>query len=148
MERVSSVVSILDIPLLESPPVPIKELAANIQTLESETVDKKLAKIEFKNSPLYQNLLVSPDLKTTALLIYLPIDEVYRDLLSRRNGFQEKKAAGALTAEEVTEFRKVTEKFRNHREKMRRFGIRILLKSVRLWIIIVKMPNFFSGALA
>jgi len=120
MERVSSVVSILDIPLLESPPVPIKELAANIQTLESETVDKKLAKIEFKNSPLYQNLLVSPDLKTTALLIYLPIDEVYRDLLSRRNGFQEKKAAGALTAEEVTEFRKVTEKFRNHREKMRK----------------------------
>jgi len=67
MARVSSVVSILDVPLLESPPVPIKELAANIRTLESQTVDKKLAKIEFKNSPLYQNLLVSPDLKTTAL---------------------------------------------------------------------------------
>jgi predicted RND superfamily exporter protein len=120
MARVSSVVSILDVPLLESPPVPIKELAANIQTLESQTVDKKLAKIEFKNSPLYQNLLVSPDLKTTALLIYLPIDEIYRDLLARRNGFQGKKAAGPLTALEAVEFRNVTEQFRNHRDKMRK----------------------------
>jgi len=120
MARVSSVVSILDVPLLESPPVPIKELAANIRTLESQTVDKKLAKIEFKNSPLYQNLLVSPDLKTTALLIYLPIDEIYRDLLARRNGFQGKKAAGSLTAAEGAEFRKVTEQFRNHRDKMRK----------------------------
>ena len=120
MERVSSVVSILDVPLLESPPVPIKELAAKIQTLESETVDKKLAKIEFKSSPLYQNLLVSPDLKTTALLIYLPIDDIYRDLLARRNGFQEKQADGSLTASEVAEFRKVTEQFRKHRDKIRK----------------------------
>jgi len=120
MAGVSSVVSILDVPLLESPPVPIKELAANIRTLESQTIDKKLAKIEFKNSPLYQNLLVSPDLKTTALLIYLPVDEIYRDLLARRNGFQEKKAAGSLTAVESAEFRKVTEQFRNHRDKMRK----------------------------
>ena len=69
LERVLSVVSILDAPLLESPPVPIKELVNNIQTLESPTVDKKLAKIEFKKNPLYQNLLVSSDLKITSLLI-------------------------------------------------------------------------------
>jgi len=120
LKRVSSVVSVLDVPLLESPPVLIKELAANIQTLESKTVDKKLAKIEFKNSPLYQNLLVSPDLKITALLIYFPIDDTYRDLLARRNTFQEKQAAGSLTAAEVAEFKKVTEQFRKHRDKMKK----------------------------
>ena len=120
LKRVSSVVSVLDVPLLESPPVPIKELAINIQTLESQTVDKKLAKIEFKNSPLYQNLLVSPDLKTTALLIYFPIDDTYRDLLARRNSFQEKQAAGSLTAAGVAEFKKVTEQFRKHRDKMKK----------------------------
>jgi len=120
LKRVSSVVSVLDVPLLESPPVLIKELAANIQTLESKTVDKKLAKIEFKNSPLYQNLLVSPDLKITALLIYFPIDDTYRDLLVRRNTFQEKQAAGSLTAAEVAEFKKVTEQFRKHRDKMKK----------------------------
>jgi predicted RND superfamily exporter protein len=92
VERVSSVVSILDAPLLESPPVPLKELASNMPTLESPTVDKKLARIEFSKSPLYQNLLVSPDLKTTALQIKFPIDEVYQDLLDRRNHLREKQA--------------------------------------------------------
>ena len=43
LKRVSSVVSILNVPLLESPPVPIKELAGNIQTLKSPSVDKALA---------------------------------------------------------------------------------------------------------
>ena len=45
LERVSSVISILDVPLLKSPPVPIKELTENIQTLQSPTVDKKLARV-------------------------------------------------------------------------------------------------------
>ena len=58
LERVSEVISILDAPLLESPPVPVKQLATNIQTLESPSVDRKLARNEFKNSPIYQNLLV------------------------------------------------------------------------------------------
>lgn len=120
LKCVTSVVSILDAPLLESPPVPIKELASNIQTLESPTVDKKLARIEFKNSPLYQNLLVSPDLKTTALLIYLPTDEVYQDLLRRRNRFREKEASGSLSASEAAEFKKVLREFNQHRDRMRK----------------------------
>ena len=119
LKTVSSVLSILDVPLLESPPVPIKELAGNIQTLNSPTVDKSLARVEFKNSPLYQNLLVSPDLKTTALLIYFPVDEVYRDLLSRRNQFKEKQATKGLSAQEAVEFKKVVKAFNLHRDQMR-----------------------------
>lgn len=119
LEFVSSVFSILNAPLLASPPVPIKELAGNIQTLESPAVDKKLAKIEFNNSPIYQNLLVSPDLKTTSLIIYLPIDKVYQDLLSQRNRFREKRAAGSLSATEAADFRKVTGQFNQHRNRMR-----------------------------
>jgi len=120
LKRVSSVVSILDVPLLESPPVPIKELVDNIQTLESPTVDKTLAKIEFKNNPLYQNLLVSPDLKITSLLIYFPVNEVYQDLLARRNNFQEKKAAGTLSGEAAAEFKAVMEQFEKCRDEMKK----------------------------
>mgnify|MGYP000166845326 CR=1 FL=1 len=119
LKTVSSVVSILNVPLLESPPVPIKELAGNIRTLKSPTVDKSLARVEFKNSPLYQNLLVSPDLKTTALLIYFPVDDVYRDLLSRRNQFKEKEATKGLSAKEAAEFKKVVKAFNLHRDQMR-----------------------------
>jgi hypothetical protein len=120
LKNVSKVVSILDAPLLESPPVPIKELTDDIPTIESPKVDKKLAKIEFRNSPLYQNLLVSPDLRTTALLIYFPIDEVYRDLLDTRDRLRQKKASGSLSPKEALELKNVTEQFRMHRDKMKK----------------------------
>lgn len=120
LERVSSVVSILNVPLLKSPPVPVKELTNNIQTLQSPTVDKKLARIEFSKSPLYQNLLVSTDLKTTALQIRFPVDEIYRDLLARRNVLREKQAAGRLFAAETAEFKNVSKKLQKHRDRMKR----------------------------
>jgi len=120
LERVSSVVSILDVPLLESPPVPLKELASNIRSLESPTVNKQLARVEFSDSPLYQNLLVSPDLRTTALQIKFPIDEIYRELLARRNHFREKQATNGLSAAEADEFKKVSTQFQEHRDKMKK----------------------------
>ena len=119
LKRVTSVVSILNVPLLESPPVPVKELTTGIQTLESPTVDRKLARIEFKNSPLYQNLLVSPDLKTTGLQINFPVDEVYQDLLTRGDHFREKAARNALTDAEIIEFKDLKGQLQRHREKRR-----------------------------
>jgi len=120
LKNVSKIVSILDAPLLESPPIPIKELTGDIPTIESSRVDKKLARIEFRSSPLYQNLLVSPDLKTTALLIYFPVDESYRVLLSTRNHLRQKKAEGSLSPKEALEFKSVIEQFRNHRDQMKK----------------------------
>jgi predicted RND superfamily exporter protein len=117
MSRVASVVSILEAPLLESPPVPVKELATGLNTLESPTVDRKLARIEFKNSPLYQNLLVSPDLKTTGLQINFPTDKTYRDLLARNYHFREKQATHSLTAAEIIEFKDVKARLLKQREK-------------------------------
>jgi len=119
LKSVSSVVTILDVPLLESPPVPIKELASSVQTLESPTVDKRLAKIELSKSPIYQNLLISPDLKTAALQINFPIDETYRDLLTRRNRFREQQADGPLSDAQKAEYENVTRQFQNHRDMVR-----------------------------
>jgi hypothetical protein len=118
-KRVTSVVSILDAPLLESPPVPVKELTTSIQTLESPKVDRKLARIEFKESPLYQNLLVSPDLKTTGLQVNFPVDEVYQDLLARRDHFREKAAKDHLTDAEIIEFKELKKQIQRRRELQR-----------------------------
>jgi predicted RND superfamily exporter protein len=119
-KRVTSVVSILDAPLLESPPVPVRELTTSIETLESPTVDRKLARIEFKDSPLYRNLLVSPDLKTTGLQINFPVDEVYEDLLARSDDFREKAARKSLTGAEIIEFKELKDQLQRHREKRRK----------------------------
>ncbi|HLB74487.1 MAG TPA: MMPL family transporter, partial [Sedimentisphaerales bacterium] len=119
-EHVVSVISILDVPLLESPPIPLKELTADLPTLASPAVDRELARIEFRDSPLYRNLLVSEDLKTTALLIYFADDQLYRDLLARRNDLRQKKASASLTAPQHAELKRVTEQFRQYRAVMRR----------------------------
>ena len=136
-KRVASVVSILDAPLLESPPVPIKELTSSIQTLESPTVDRRLAKIEFKDSPLYQNLLVSPDMKTTGLQVNFPIDEVYQELLARVDYFREKAAVNALSSAERIEFKNLKSQIQRRREIIRQIrhediaAIRAIMDSYR-----------------
>lgn len=119
LKRVSSVVSILDVPLFESPPLPLKELVGNIQTLESPTVDKQLAMIEFKKSPIYQNLLVSPDLKTTALQIKFPVNKTYQYLFDRRNYFKERKAS-SLSASEIAESQQVAAQLQAYRNRIKK----------------------------
>jgi predicted RND superfamily exporter protein len=99
--------------------VAVKELTTSIQTLESPTVDRKLAKIEFKNSPLYQNLLVSPDLKTTGLQVNFPVDEVYQELLAHCDYFREKAVRSALTDAESIEFKDLKGQIQRRREIQR-----------------------------
>ena len=75
LKQVHSVNSILNVPLLQSPPRPISELLEHIPILEDPTMDKNLARLEFLNSPIYKDNLVSSDFKTTAILVNLKDDE-------------------------------------------------------------------------
>ncbi len=101
LSRVDSVITILDVPLLESPRIPVKELAGSLPTLESPRVDRDLARLEMQNSPLYQDLLVSPDLKNTAIQVNFKIDEEFPRLIQQRDQLRDKEAAGTLTADEA-----------------------------------------------
>ena len=119
LDRVESVDSILNVPLLESPPKPVSELIKNVPTLESPGIDKALAKKEFLNSPIYRDNLVSPDFKTTALLINLHDDPLYRELLQQRNALRKKEKEQTLSSVEQAKLEKVLRDFKNHRDKMR-----------------------------
>ena len=119
LERVDSVLSILNVPLLESPPKPVKELLENVPTLSSPGIDKELAKQEFLNSPIYRDNLVSPDFKTTALLINLHDDPLYRELLQQRNHLRSKEKDGTISVIEQKELEEVLIQFKNHRDEMR-----------------------------
>jgi len=116
LKNVAAVISILDVPLLESPPVPVKELASRFHTLESPGVDLELAKLEFVNSPLYRDLLVSKDLKTTALQITFKLDETYQELAARREQLQLKRMDGLLTVAESAEFTKISDELQKRRD--------------------------------
>ncbi len=90
IKRVSSVLTILDVPLLRNPPAPIKELISNIKTLENPEVDLQLARTEIESSPIYKELLVSTDMKMTALMVHFAEDAEYDRIVSRRGDLKQK----------------------------------------------------------
>ena len=97
VNRVSSVYSMLDVPLLFSPQVEFSDLANEYRTLTSEGVDLSLAEKEFTDkNPLYEDLLVSDDGNTTALMVSFERDQKYFDLLYKRNDLRELEDNGAL----------------------------------------------------
>ena len=118
LEKVTSVLTILDVPLLENVGA-VKELTRDLPTLCSPAIDPNEAKAELRNSPLYEKLLLSPDAKTTALLVNLAGDEKYYDLVRRRNALSEKEDTGSLTPEDRIELKQVSRQFDEYRDKIR-----------------------------
>jgi len=111
IEGIESVTSILDVPLLESPPISLNELREGAPTLEQPGTDVELARQELQTSPLYRNHLLSADGGTCAIQVNLLRDEVYHDLRQQRNALREKKLSGELTAAQLRRLDEVSEKF-------------------------------------
>ncbi len=108
LDMVAGVNSILDVPLTQSPPVTLAELASSPQTLLDDRTDRTLAKAEFQTSELFRELLVSADLKTTAIAVSLEADPVLSNLLTKRNTLRELRAAGTATRDQLSELKSVT----------------------------------------
>ncbi|MDP2562658.1 RND family transporter [Psychrobium sp. 1_MG-2023] len=88
LNGVSNVISILNVPLINSPAISAEELQQRTPTLLSHGTDQQLAKTELISSPLYRDLLISSNSNTTALLIYLKSDEALESLKQQREHAQ------------------------------------------------------------
>ena len=99
VENVDSVLSILDAPLVKSSDVPLQEMADDVQTLESPTIDRQRAVEELTGSPVYQDLIISSDGQTTAVLVNLKRDENLEALQAARNELLIEKGSGQLGPE-------------------------------------------------
>jgi predicted RND superfamily exporter protein len=119
MEHVESVVSLLDVPLIQSPPVSLTELSETVPTLESPRTDKSLARKEFLSSPMYRNLLISPNGETTAMQVNFRRDETWHRLLRQRNELREKSIQRQLSADEQATLAAVSAEFDAHSLKLR-----------------------------
>ncbi|HSG91787.1 MAG TPA: MMPL family transporter [Pseudomonadales bacterium] len=111
IDGVASVLSVLDVPLLRSPPSPLTELADNIRTVESPDADLELARVELTTSPLYSNLIVSKDGRSTALQVNLPADTRYAELITHRNELLAKREQARLSDAEADELAAVSAEF-------------------------------------
>ena len=114
LARVESVISLLDVPLISSPPVTLAELRVHARTLSDPDMDISLARNELIYSPLYRNLVISPDGKTTALQINFRHDEIYHRLLNERDRLREKHLVDTLSDAETDKLSRVSQQFNEY----------------------------------
>jgi len=131
VKNISSVISVVDVPLVESSEVPLIEMANNVPTIFSNGVDIIKAENEILDSPIYKDLIISSDGKTTAMQINLKKNDELIFLNNQKRELTNKKRYGNITPEELNKLEEVTKNYAETKEAHGQ-GIHNLLKSVRL----------------
>ena len=98
LDWVHSVVTLLDIPLLNNSEAPLQERLESFKTLKDEDVDKKRGFKEILNSPVFRNFVISEDGNTSGIIVYIKKNELkniknktqkeienYKDTLKKKN---------------------------------------------------------------
>jgi uncharacterized protein len=112
---VASVYSILDVPLLYSPMRPLAEVKESPRNLLTPGVDFDAAKKEFLTSPVYRDTMLSPDGKTSAILLNLKVNDQYIEMARHRDSLREKRDTQGLSKEEEKELEQVAAEFLAYR---------------------------------
>lgn len=113
VEGVDSVVSMLDVPLIQSPPVSLREIQNEQRTLLDPDTDRDLARKEFQESPFYRQLIMNPEGTTTAMLVNLEGDPEAEALLDRREALRARRDSpeNTLSADEQQELARVERQY-------------------------------------
>ena len=99
LKWVHSVITLLDIPLLNNSDAPLQERLENFKTLKDEDIDKERGFKEILNSPVFRNFVISEDGKTSGIIVNIKNKkkienisnktkeeiEAYKDLIKKQN---------------------------------------------------------------
>ena len=126
VSSVDTVFSILNAPLFESSDKSITETINDLPNLETPDIDITKARNEILNSPIYQQLIISEDAGTTALLLGLVNDQRYDNLLKLRNELRGKRRNPGLSVNEEQNLKRITSEYAQAHEaltKQRHFDV-------------------------
>tara|TARA_B100000949_G_scaffold127903_1_gene112830 strand:- start:233 stop:2632 length:2400 start_codon:yes stop_codon:yes gene_type:complete len=107
LERVHSVVSLVDIPLVMQFDGSLSDIADNVRTIEGGDINLDKAKQEILTSPIYKELIISRDGATTALLVNLKDQPEFREIQRKRNQLLIKDKNNELDDSERIEFEEI-----------------------------------------
>ena len=119
-DMVSSVISILNVPLLNSVKGGVTGILDHTPTLSDKDINISKAKLEFAKSPIYSGNLISKDLKTTAIALNLKQDDKFNELLNERNLLSQKESNGTITQAEKLKFKALLAEFKAYRDELRK----------------------------
>jgi len=83
LDWVHNVVTLLDVPLLDSSDEPLQERLKNFKTLKDENIDKNRGFNEIKSSPVFRNFVISEDGKTSGIIVYLKKNVELEDIAKK-----------------------------------------------------------------
>lgn len=118
VSSVNSLLTILDAPLFDSSDQDIQEMLKDMPSLEKPEVDRERARDELVNSPIYRDLLVSADGRTTALILEMTPNIQYDRLLKSRSKLRAKKRGSGLSAEETQTLKRISAEYDQVHEAM------------------------------
>ncbi|MAV06208.1 MAG: hypothetical protein CMI71_04430 [Candidatus Pelagibacter sp.] len=78
---VESVITVIDVPLLQSSDEALMERLKNYKTLAHPEIDRKRGFQEILNSPIYQDYVISKDGKTSGIVVYLKEDKRLKEYI-------------------------------------------------------------------
>ena len=112
---VHSVITLLDIPLLDNSEAPLQERLENFKTLKDDDVDKDRGFKEIISSPVFRNFVISEDGKTSGIIVYLKKKEILKDIKnkSQKEIQQYKDQIKKENHENILEIRDVIESYEN-----------------------------------
>ncbi len=80
---VHSVITLLDIPLLNNSDAPLQERLEGFKTLKDEDVDRERGFKEILNSPVFRNFVISIDGKTSGIIVNIKKSKELEDIESK-----------------------------------------------------------------
>ncbi len=83
LDWVYSVITILDIPLLDSSDAPLQERLKNFKTLKDEEIDKNRGFNEILRSPVFRNFVISEDGKTSGIIVNIKKNDQLKNLVNK-----------------------------------------------------------------
>ena len=85
LDWVHSVITLLDIPLLNSSDAPLQDRLENFKTLKDEDIDKDRGFKEIVSSPVFRNFVISEDGKTSGIIVNIKKNEELKDISNKSN---------------------------------------------------------------
>ena len=167
-KNVQSITSIVNIPLVSSSNKPLTELINNVPNIFSDDINLDMAKSEILTSPVYKDLVISDDAKTTAMQILIQDDKNLEIARIKRDELFEKYRKDSYLKEEyftkkriyddlyekhnkqisklIEEVRTIQKKYTNERYEIRLGGIPMITDDM-ITFIRNDLINFGIGVL-
>ena len=130
---VHGVITLLDIPLLNSTDQPLIERLQNFRTLKDDNIDKSRGFDEILNSPVFRNFVISEDGKTSGIIVYLKPNEKITNFKNKKDLEEYKDKIKKQNHQNIVEIREVIKNF-NSAGKIHLGGIPMIADDMMTFI--------------